>query len=121
MAEPSQEEGLALIAPASLNHIAHGIQELASAAAPSRRPCITVLHRISCACMQARISLGLQTAWARKRGIATDTMTVQEILQCTQQARAEAKERRTLIRRQKVDASRQVCKCWPKEHHTAAW
>lgn len=59
--------------------------------------------------MQAKISLGVQTARLRKKGIITDGMADEEILQCTLQARAEAKERVKLIRRQKLEASQQVC------------
>ena len=64
--------------------------------------------KLSCVCMQARISLGVQTARLRKKGITTDGMTAEEILQCTLQARAEAKEREKAIRRQRLEASRQV-------------
>ncbi len=58
--------------------------------------------------MQARISLGVQTARLRKKGVVTDNMTVEEILQCTLQARAEAKEREKLMRRERLEASQLV-------------
>ena len=55
----------------------------------------------------------MQTARLRKKGVVTDDMTVEEILQCTLQARADAKEREKLMRRQRLEASRLVCTAEP--------
>ena len=56
----------------------------------------------------------MQTARLRKKGIVTDDMTVEEILQRTLQARAEAKEREKQLRRQRLEASQLVCTAEPR-------
>lgn len=110
--EPSRQGPFLHLRCAAVKHLVHCIQKMAMAAAPFCSPCIPAVQYMCCACMQARISLGVQTARLRKRGIVTEHMTVQEILQYALQARAEAKEHKKLLRRQREEASRQVCSCW---------
>ena len=61
--------------------------------------------------MQARISLGVQTARLRKKGVITEDMTEEDIAQRVLQARAEAREREGLLRRQRLEAAQQARTC----------